>query len=217
MSKEIKKNRKNLKILLGLIPFLVGFSILLLTYWPLLKAYYSHRVSPTTSNINISLAGKEEEITRDFKRDTTEVFVDREFGIYIPKIKSNSKVVKNVDPFNESEYTQALKTGVAHSKTTKTPDRKGNVFLFAHSAVNFYERNQYDVYFYLLGELEEGDEIYVSYEGEIYKYKVGEVKVVNKEDTKYLGNYSNDDTLTLMTCYPAGTDWKRTIVIAYRY
>ena len=126
------------------------------------------------------------------------------------------KVVKDVDPFNEKEYINALQTGVAHSKTTTTPNKQGNVFLFAHSAVNFYERNMYSVYFYLLGELEKEDEIFVSYEGIIYKYRVQEVKIVNREDIQYLKRSADPDTLVLMTCYPAGTDWKRTVVIAHR-
>lgn len=74
----------------------------------------------------------------------------------------------------------------------------------------------YSVYFYLLGELEKEDEIFLSYEGVIYKYRVQEVKIVNRESTQYLKKNADPDSLVLMTCYPAGTDWKRTVVIAYR-
>lgn len=220
MSKEVKKSKKKnnrkLTVLLGLALLLVGLSVLILTYWPVIKAYYNQKTFPTPSTTNVSLADNDEDITKEVKKDTKEVFVDSNFGVYIPKIKSNSKVVKDVDPFNEKEYINALQTGVAHSKTTTTPNKPGNVFLFAHSAVNFYERNMYSVYFYLLGELEKEDEIFLSYEGVIYKYRVQEVKIVNREDVQYLKRSADPDTLVLMTCYPAGTDWKRTIVIAHR-
>ena len=86
----------------------------------------------------------------------------------------------------------------------------------AHSAVNFYERRKYNVYFYLLDELDKGDEIYVSYQGEIYEYSVWDVKRVNPSQVEYLGKYLSQDTLTLMTCWPAGADIKRTIVTAVR-
>lgn len=205
----------NKKVLVGVILLLLGLTALLLTYWPVIKAKISqYRFSePSTSNVVIS---KDGDITKEIKPETKEVILDSKFGLYIPKIKSNASVVANVSPYKEAEYIKALETGIAHAKGTVTPDQKGNVFLFAHSAVNFYERNKYDVYFYLLHELKKDDEIFVSYNGIIYKYRVQEVKIVNRDEVKYLSKYSDQDTLTLMTCYPAGTDWKRTIVIAYR-
>ncbi|HQJ73937.1 MAG TPA: sortase, partial [Candidatus Dojkabacteria bacterium] len=74
----------------------------------------------------------------------------------------------------------------------------------------------YNVYFYLLGELQKDDLIYVSYKGKIYKYKVVEFKVVKPEEIKYLGKYMEQDTLTLMTCWPVGSNTRRGIVTAVR-
>lgn len=202
--------------MLGVLLLLAGVTVLLLTYWPILSAYISFYSSPEPSTTNIEIAKDDEEVTKKITKTTEKVVVDADFGVYIPKIKSNSKVVKNINPYDEAEYTKALETGVAHAEGTVTPDLNGNVFLFAHSAVNFYERNKFHVYFYLLPELKTGDEIFVSYEKNIYKYKVANVKIVNKEEVKYLSDYDKQDTLTLMTCYPAGSDWKRSIVTAYR-
>jgi len=209
------KRETNKKVLVGVVLLLLGLTALLLTYWPVIKAKISqYRFSgPSTSNVVISENG---DITKEIKPETEEVILDSKFGLYIPKIKSNASVVADVNPYNEKEYVKALETGIAHAKGTVTPNKEGNVFLFAHSAVNFYERNKYHVYFYLLNELKKDDEIFVSYNGIIYKYRVKEVKIVNRDEVKYLSKYSDQDTLTLMTCYPAGTDWKRTIVIAYR-
>ena len=214
MSKTEK--RINKKVLLGVTLLLVGLTVLLLTLAPVINAYVKQKISSQPSTTNVVIAKSEDEITTEVKKDTQEVSIDSNFGIYIPRIKSNSKVVKDVNPYDEAEYTKALQTGVAHARGTVSPNQQGNVFLFAHSAVNFYEKNNYTVYFYLLGELEKGDEIFVSYNGIIYKYRVDEVKIVDKEDIKYLKNYSDQDTLTLMTCYPPGSNWKRTMVIAYR-
>lgn len=214
MSKE--KGKINKKILLGVLLLLVGLSVLVATYYPVIKAYISQYRSPAPSTTNVTIAKNDSEVTKNVTTETEQVSLDFSFGLYIPKIKSNSKVVKNVSPYDENEYIKALERGVAHARGTYTPNVSGNVFLFAHSAVNFYERRKYDVYFYLLNELKKDDEIYVSYEGKIYKYLVSEVKIVDKTETKYLGNYDTKDTLTLMTCYPAGTDWKRTVVIAHR-
>ena len=213
----MSKNKRviNKKVLVGVILLLLGLTALLLTYWPVIKAKISqYRFSePSTTNVVIS---ENQDITKEITPDTEEVILDPKFGLYIPKIKSNASVVADVSPYDKGEYIKALETGIAHAKGTVTPNKEGNVFLFAHSAVNFYERNKYDVYFYLLHELKKDDEIFVSYDGIIYKYRVQEVTIVNREDVKYLSKYSDEDTLTLMTCYPAGTDWKRTIVIAHR-
>ena len=60
--------------------------------------------------------------------------VDPSFGIMIPKIGVNAKVVSNVDPFNSLEYLSLLTKGVAHAKGTAYPGSIGNVFLFSHSS-----------------------------------------------------------------------------------
>jgi LPXTG-site transpeptidase (sortase) family protein len=209
------KERINKKVLVGVVLLLLGLTALVLTYWPVIKAkVFQYKFpEPSTNNVVLSEDGN---ITKEIEPETKEVILDSEFGLYIPKIKSNASVVADVSPYDKGEYVKALKTGIAHAKGTVTPNKEGNVFLFAHSAVNFYERNKYDVYFYLLHELKKNDEIFVSYNGIIYKYRVEEVKIVHREEVKYLSKYSDKDTLTLMTCYPAGTDWRRTIVIAYR-
>lgn len=216
MLKEKSRSKRGYLKYIGILLLLLGLSILVFTYYPAIKAYIDYKLSPPPKKIAIQIGNDGEEITKDINKDTEIVFVDNDFGLYIPKIKANAKVIKNVDPYNEEIYTNALIYGVAHAKGTSTPNSNGNVFLFAHSAVNFYERRKYNVYFYLLRELEKEDEIYVSYEGEIYRYTVFESKIVEPSEIKYLGTYLEEDTLTLMTCWPVGVDSKRAIVIAKR-
>lgn len=140
--------------------------------------------------------------------------LDKDFGVVIPKISANSKVILNVDPFNEKVYQVALTRGVAHAKGTTVPGKEGNVFLFSHSSVNFYEANRYNSIFYLLDKLVVGDKIDLYYSGEKFKYFVTDKKIVNAQDIKYLGSLGSGKTITLMTCWPPGTTWKRLIVIA---
>lgn len=139
--------------------------------------------------------------------------LDKDFGVVIPKISANAKVIPNVDPFNEKVYQVALTRGVAHAKGTTVPGKEGNVFLFSHSSVNFYEANRYNSVFYLLDKLVTGDEIDLYYLNAKFKYVVTEKKVVDAPDVKYLGNLGSGKTVTLMTCWPAGTSWKRLLVI----
>jgi len=216
MLKEKSRPKGGYLKYIGILLLLLGLSILIFTYYPAIRAYIDYKLLPPPKETAVQIVNEGEQITKEINKNTEIVFVDNDFGLYIPKIKANAKVIKNVDPYNEDIYINALIYGVAHAKGTPTPNSNGNVFLFAHSAVNFYERRKYNVYFYLLRELEKDDEIYVSYEGEIYRYTVFENKIVEPSEIKYLGTYLEEDTLTLMTCWPMGVDSKRAIVIAKR-
>ncbi|MCR4306159.1 MAG: class E sortase [Candidatus Daviesbacteria bacterium] len=127
---------------------------------------------------------------------------------------ANVKIVPNVDPFNVKDYQIALTRGVAHAKGTAFPNGVGNVFLFSHSSVSFYEANRYNSIFYLLDKLAVGDEIDLYYLNSKFEYSVTEKKVVDAADIKYLASSGSGRTVTLMTCWPPGTSFKRLMVIA---
>jgi sortase A len=138
-----------------------------------------------------------------------------DFSIVIPKIGASAPVISSVDPFNEGEFTKALRSGVAHAKGTSFPDMQGNVYIFAHSTDAFYNVGRYNAVFYLIGKLEKGDEIYVYYKGTKYTYLVFDKMVVDPNALEYLGVIEPDSsTLTLQTCYPPGTTLKRLIVLS---
>lgn len=140
--------------------------------------------------------------------------IDKNFGIVIPKIGANAKIIPNVDPYNSSVYQLALTKGVAQAKETSLPDVTGNMFLFSHSSANLLEATQFNSVFYLLSKLQKNDEIYIFYKGVRYKYVVSETKLVDAKDVSYLNPKSEFKTLTLMTCWPSGTTYKRLLVIA---
>ena len=134
--------------------------------------------------------------------------------IIIPKLGANAKVIADVDPFDSRVYQRALTKGVAHAKGSAYPGEIGNVFLFSHSSVNFYEAQRYNSIFYLLNKLEPGDEIRVYYQGQPIIYRVSETKIVSSSAVNYLQAGTGESSLTLMTCWPAGTTYKRLLVIA---
>lgn len=140
--------------------------------------------------------------------------VDKEFGIVIPKIGANAKIVPQVDTYNANIYQMALTKGVAQARGTVMPNEIGNMFLFSHSSANLLEAARYNSVFYLLSKLEKNDEIDIYYKRVKYKYKVAEIKLVDAKDVSYLNPKSEVRTLTLMTCWPAGTTYKRLLIIA---
>lgn len=140
--------------------------------------------------------------------------VNTEFAIVIPKIAANSPILPNINPGNEREYLSALQQGVAHAAGTNFPGSGGHVFLFAHSTDYVWNVDAYNAVFYLLYKLEPGDEIYLYYQGRRYVYVMESNTVVDPDRVEYLTRETNDEFLTLQTCWPPGTTLKRLLVFA---
>ena len=140
---------------------------------------------------------------------------DKDFSIIIPKIGASEKVIANVDPSNDTEYTEALKYGIAHAKGSAFPGLEGSTYLFAHSADSFWNVGRYNAVFYLLKELNPGDEVVIIFQGKRFNYTVTEKKVVEPSEVQYLeANVGSGEKLILQTCWPPGTTFKRLLVFA---
>ena len=187
----------------------VGFSlsalsivVIFLTFWPVLKEEFGYVARQAGSQL--SLHKSSEQISP----------VDAEFGIVIPKLGANARIIPDVDPYTESVYQTALSKGVAHARGTVYPGDVGNVFLFAHSSVDFYEALRFNSVFYLISKLEKGDEVLLYYKSQKYSYKVTDKRLVESSAVEYLSRETQKKVLTMMTCWPPGTNLKRLIVIA---
>ena len=175
-----------------------GLLLFSLTFFPVIKQEIIYRVNFTTTVAQKKISP-----------------VSTEFGIVIPKIKANARIISNIDPFNEEEYQRALTIGVAQAQGSALPVQTGNTFIFAHSAGNWYFANQYNAVFYLLYKLTKGDVIEIYYKNTLYTYKVRELRTVEANEVGYLTSKTDGwKTLTLMTCWPPGTTLKRLLVIA---
>lgn len=140
--------------------------------------------------------------------------VSSQFGIIIPKIGANAPIIPNVDAGKEEIYLSALGKGVAHALGTVFPGVEGNIFLFAHSTDSFWNIGRYNAIFFLLKELENGDEIDVFYLGKRYIYRVVNKLIVDPGEVRYLTQTTPYQQLTLQTCWPPGTTLKRLIILA---
>lgn len=140
--------------------------------------------------------------------------VSTEFGIVIEKINANAKVVANVNPANEREYTQALTQGVAQALGSTPPGEKGNLYLFSHSTDAPWNIIRFNAIFYLLRELESGDRVIVFYQDKRYDYIVFDKVIAQPGDVSYLTNKYDAPVLTLQTCDPPGTLLNRLVVRA---
>lgn len=125
---------------------------------------------------------------------------DLKMIIEIPKIKVNAAVVNGTTP-------KYLKEGPGLYEISPLPDSKdSNVLIAGH-------RTTYGAWFRKVDKLEEGDEIILRFDENVYNYKVEKVFTIAKNDwsvTEPVG-YS---ALTLTSCHPPGSSRQRIVVRA---
>lgn len=152
-----------------------------------------------------------------FSNEQERILIPRDtlFSILIPKIGATAKVFPNIDPGNEAEFRNVLTQGIAHAKGTVFPGIPGNTYLFAHSTDNWWNVGRYNAVFYLLKDVEVGDDIIVFFEGRRHNYVVSEKYVADPTEVSLLVNSrGNEEKLILQTCWPPGTTWRRLFVVA---
>lgn len=185
-----------------------------LTFAPAIQVEVTYRYNLWRGQTYYVAGDRPPVMGRTFETPLAITPLDTNFGVVIPKINANARIIANVDPGKYSEYIEALKKGVAHAAGTVFPGQVGNSFLFAHSVGNFWEVSRWNAVFYLLRELNAGDEVDIFYQGRRYIYVVYDKKVVEPIDVGYLNAQANFPMLTLQTCWPPGTTLKRLLVFA---
>ena len=139
---------------------------------------------------------------------------DTDFSILIPKIGAGARVYSNIAPDDEDGSMSVLRKGIAHAKGNSFPGMQGNIYLFAHSADNWWNAGRYNAVFYLLKDLSAGDEIVVFFEGKRYDYVVEQQFIADPTYVSLLSGHEGQERLVLQTCWPPGTAWKRLFVVA---
>lgn len=146
------------------------------------------------------------------RRINHESSVLSEFTLEIPKLGLTIPVIKNVNGADKVVYNDALLNGIAHYEGTSLPGDGSNVFIFGHSS-SAIASGEYSEIFKDLNYLNKRDKITVTYEGVIRSYNVVEKKIVESTEVSVL-NPTADEQITLMTCWPIGTNKQRLIIIA---
>lgn len=131
----------------------------------------------------------------------------QDFKVTIPKLKI-VKAAARVDSLNFYDH-------LSHFPGSALPGQIGNSFLTGHSILpQFYDPTNYRAIFSKLSDLEIGDDVYIEIEGQNLHFAVQYAKVVDPRDTSVIAPISqNGRNLTLMTCVPPGTNFKRLVVI----
>ena len=129
------------------------------------------------------------------------------YTISIPKLKIDSTTVE-IGGDN-------LKKSLVAWPTSATPGDYGVNIIFGHSELpQFASPDSFSGIFTHIMDLADGDTVYVDYDGVRYKYLVYDRQVVDPDNLSVLEQRFDDRYLSLITCVPPGTIWKRGVVKA---
>lgn len=129
------------------------------------------------------------------------------YFLSIPKLGITNAFVSTVDT-NLSNHLVSL------SGTSVPPD-KGNTVIFGHSTLpQLFDPKNYKTIFADAYKLQIGDTFNTTVNTVVYTYKIMSIIVVDPEDTTVLGQTYDDSYVTLITCTPPGTIWKRLVIKA---
>jgi len=130
--------------------------------------------------------------------------------IEIPEIGVRAPIVWATDD-NKDALQKQLLDGVVHYPETALPGEIGNGVYVGHSSNYWWEKSDYNTIFGLISKLEAGTEITIRYQDQEYVYEVYENRSVAKDDPE-IWRQTDTAEITLVTCWPRGTNLKNFLV-----
>lgn len=129
------------------------------------------------------------------------------YTLSIPKLKIENALVSTTD-YDLSKH-------LVHYFGTSAPGEKGTAVIFGHSTLpQLFDPKNYKSIFARLHFLKVNDEVFVNIGKLIYKYKIFSVNITDPQDTNMFSQVFDSSYITLVTCTPPGTVWKRLVVKA---
>ena len=127
------------------------------------------------------------------------------YAISIPSIKIENAQVSTID----TDLTRHL----VNYQGTGIPGEFGNAVIFGHSTLpQLFNAKDYKTIFANAYKLKNTDLIYAFVKGVKYSYKIFKIRIVDPSDSSALEQDYDNSYLTLVTCTPPGTIWKRLVV-----
>jgi sortase A len=201
-----RRSRRISFIFMGL-----GTGILIWVIWPILsftvfgEDVFSHIVTPINAETLIASTNKDTSNANAWYPTAPQKHISSQVNTYtisIPKLKINNALVTIAG--------DDLMNSLVHYGGTGLPGQFGTSVIFGHSMLpQFYSAKSYKSIFSTLPTLKEGDEIDVTYDDVQYHYKITEMVVLEANDLSVLEQKFDGSYLTLVTCVPPGTLWKR--------
>ncbi|MCY8475274.1 MULTISPECIES: class D sortase [Bacillus subtilis group] len=162
----------------------------------------SHKTEQTLDEAKLALKSPSGNNVGSDKEEFKPKFGEAVGILEIPKINAELPIVEGTD-------ADDLEKGVGHYKGSYYPDENGQIVLSGHR----------DTVFRRTGELKKGDQLKVKLPYGSFKYKIENMKIVDKNDTSIITLQHSEEELILTTCYPfsyIGNAPKRYIIYGKR-
>lgn len=177
---------------------------------------YVHGTNPLKADTDGDKFSDRQEITNGYDPDAP--------GDTKPAVEFTIAKMKVVAPMMwsqtdvEKDMLADLEKGLSHFMKTAAPGQNGNMIVSGHSSNYIWAKGDYNYIFKNLNDLVVGDLVQVKTtqkNGRVitYAYKISEKFVTQPDDEEIFADTSAP-TLTLSTCWPLGTNFKRLIVKA---
>ncbi|MBI2074637.1 MAG: sortase [Candidatus Levybacteria bacterium] len=228
-----KTKQKNFKLLLrffGVLIFLTGLIVVAYVFFPLIswQLYFapaSQKLAAPIPKTNIITKNTIESLVLEAKNTVKGVDYSNaqnwfptfkaeknesklpSYVLSIPKLGIKNATVSTTDYDLNSHLVNYLGTSI--------PPDNGNAVIFGHSTLpQLFDPNNYKAIFATAYKLQANDEVFADVSGVLYKYKIFNIIIVDPTDTSIFSQSYDDSYLTLVTCTPPGTTWKRLIIKA---
>lgn len=127
------------------------------------------------------------------------------YTLSIPKLRIKNANVTTVD--------NDLNSHLVNYGGTAIPPENGNAVVFGHSTLpQWFDPTNYKAIFATVHTLIPGDSIVITAANVTYTYKIFAITVVDPTDTSVLAQNYDNSYLTIVTCTPPGTTWKRLVI-----
>lgn len=98
---------------------------------------------------------------------------------------------------------------------TGVPPDNGNAVVFGHSTLpQLFKPTDYKTIFANVYTLKVGDEVIATVSDIAYTYRIFSITVVDPKETSMFTQAKDDSYITLITCTPPGTTWRRLVLKA---
>lgn len=218
---EVNKLKKYLR-LISILLFLTGVLILSYVLFPIISwqiyfqpSFASQNITSSIPRANIVDLAKNSIDGTDYTRaenwfpkfnPSSNNNIDTAiYTISIPKINIEKAEVSSTD----TDLTKHL----VNYQGTSIPGKNGNAVIFGHSTLpQLFNADDYKTIFANAYKLKNGDAIFATVKGVQYSYKIFKIIIVDSSDTSALTQDYDNSYLTLVTCTPPGTTWKRLVI-----
>jgi len=196
--------------------FTAGVVFLLNAFWPILAYEIKSQNFSRPLLLPVEVKGDSDTVV-DYSQPKAWFPLSRElpasssnisrYHLSIPELNIKNALVKMED--------KDLMTGLVHYPGTALPGQYGNTVIFGHSVLpQFFNPKDYKTIFSTLPTLNERDEIFLDFDGIVYRYKIYKMVEVTPEDVSVLEQQYDNQYLSLITCVPPGTYLRRLVVRA---